>query len=172
MNIKQLWKEFEDLKKDIRPDDRNLSRESFDYSVIQDYLEMGHITKDEADKQISELFKGLTDEEKAIVTIEEQPEYLEYKKAINEGNVNQAIEILKPLSERVRNRIIDDHYFSLVFFEVYVPTVTDNNASDPVDKHVDNLDKLEKRFKASDKYKWVHEVGAFYHIDLRGFWDL
>jgi hypothetical protein len=142
MSVRQFRKELEELKKEIKKDKSNLGPIRIEYLFLQ---------MDGDDKRISELLKGLTDKEKALVTIDKQPEYIQYEKAVKEGNVNQAIEILDPLSKRVRDEIIKHHDEDLRF-DTYL-----TNMSNDLD-YTEQWDDFNERFKTTNEYKWIQEV--------------
>lgn len=116
MTITQFKKELEELKKQIKPngtDDPILHVKRIKYLLL---TSSGNYENDPSFKKI---FEGLTDEEKAIITIDTQPEYIGYKNAMNEGNVTKANDIMENTSKRLAD-VIKNEYNECQKFEDYL----------------------------------------------------
>lgn len=106
-SLNALRRELGELRKNIEPeklDESDLRIKNINYLFAS-------ATNDKP--SIDKIIEGLSDKEKAEVAIGEWQECDQYSTAMKNNDIEKAIEIIAPLPDYVRAKIIDSHYGTL-----------------------------------------------------------
>ena len=150
-NLNAIKLELEELRKDIEP--KKLDESYLRIKSIEYLLASGVDDRSAVDK----ILEGLTDEEKAKVAIWEWPECHEYSDAMKNNDVEKAIEIIKPLPDYVKDKIIDNHYGTLklsMFME----------RNEKSEYPYMTPDEFKTVFKETKEYMDVQKVKEYFNI--------
>ena len=150
-NLNAIRIELEELRKEIEP--KKLDKSDLRIKSIEYLLASGVDDRSAIDK----ILEGLTDKEKVEVAIGEWPECHEYSDAMINNDVEKAIEIIKPLHDYVKDKIIDSHYGTLklsMFME----------RNEKSEYPYMTPDEFKTVFKETKEYMDVQKVKEYFNI--------